>query len=159
MGNGAPSQGEGPRPENGETTSAADTLPTETAPGVEAGLPPEPTAGPELPAAKTGTTPAARKAAMSPSNSRSQRPGPPSSHEPLTTSGRSSVAGSPSGSRTHSKTRWTELVLLRPPSLKTRAAISRTSGAMATMMFGDLGAVRAHVFVVGRLVLVVGVEP
>ena len=133
-GEGALPQGEGPRPENGETTSAADTLPTATAPGVEAGLPPEPAAGPELPAANTGTMPAARKAAMSPSNSVMQRPGPPSSHEPLTTFGESSVRGLPSGSSTHSNARWTALVVLLPPSLKTRAAISRTSGAIATTM-------------------------
>jgi hypothetical protein len=46
------------------------------------------------------------------------------------TLGASSVLGLPSGSRTHSNTRWTALVVLRPPSLKTRAAMMRTSGAI-----------------------------
>jgi hypothetical protein len=67
---------------------------------------------------------------MSESNSVSQRPGSPSSQEPLTTLGASSVLGLPSGSRTHSNTRCTALVVLRPPSLNTRAAMMRTSGAI-----------------------------
>ena len=101
-------------------------------PGAEAGLAPVPAPGPELPAANTGTMPAARRAARSPSNSVSQRPGPPSSHEPLTTLGASSVRGLPSGSSAHSKARCTALVVLRPPSLNTRAAMMRTSGAIET---------------------------
>src|SRR3954469_53309 len=123
---------DGPRPENDETTSALVTLPTATAPGAEAGLAPVLAPGPELPAAKTGTMPAARSAARSPLNSVSQCPGPPSSQEPLSTLGASLVCGLPSGSRAHSKTRWTALVVLRPPSLKTRAARMRTSGAIET---------------------------
>src|SRR4029077_20966668 len=112
-------QGDGPRPEKAETTSRFETLPTATAPGAEAGLAPVFAPGPELPAANTGTMPAARSAARSPSNSVSQRPGPPSSQEPLTTLGASSVRGLRSGSSTHSKTRCTALVVLLPPSLKT----------------------------------------
>src|SRR5215210_334079 len=90
-------QGEGPRPEKAEVASPDETLPTATALGAVAGLPPVLGRGPALPAANTGTMPAARSAAMSTSNSVSQRPALPSSQEPLTTCGASSVAGSPSG--------------------------------------------------------------
>ena len=91
--------------------------------------------------------PAARSAARSPSNSVSQRPGPPSSQEPLTTLGASSVRGLPSGSSTHSKTRCTALVVLRPPSPNTRPAITRASGAIEATTVGDLRPVAVGVLV------------
>ena len=118
-------QAEGPRLESLASASVEVVEPTAKAPGLFAGLA---LFERKLPAANTGTIPAARRAWMSWANSRLQPP-EANVHELLTTCGASAVAGSPSGSSSHWNARWVLLVRLWPASLKIRAAIQRAPGA------------------------------
>src|SRR5690349_23876550 len=91
---------DGPRLLAGSTWSPPSTEPTASASGRFAGARTEPGVGPPLPAAKTGTTPAARSARRSGWNSRLQ-PDVDIVQESLTTFGASAVAGLRSGSSSH----------------------------------------------------------
>src|SRR5436305_4917196 len=99
-----PAQADGPRLLYWSSASELSVPPTANASGRLAGLKTEPAVGPSLPAANTGTMPAARRLRRSFWNSESH-PVTAIVHELLTTFGASGVAGLPSGSSSHCRAR------------------------------------------------------
>ena len=109
-------QAPAPRLENDAIASALSTAPAARVSPLLAGLTLVHGCGPEFPAAKTTTIPAARRASRSRWNVSSQALTAGSPQEALTTSGASEAPATPLGASSHWNASWITLTVVLPLS-------------------------------------------